>query len=96
MKPTHAFAPDTKSIPKAPTKQAADAKTLFKHANVEEDEGSNDNDASDDASGHEGEDVNDNDDGDAAADQDAGNDNGADDNGTGDNEGDDGGGGESE
>jgi hypothetical protein len=92
-KPTHSLAPDIKSTRKPPTRQQADTKTLFKHANFEEEEGSNDNDSVENASGNEGEDVNDNDTGDAAADQDDGNNNGADDNGADDNEDDDGGGG---
>jgi len=88
MKPTHALAPDKTSTRKSPTRQQADAKTLFKHANIEEEEGSNDNDSTENASGNEGEDVNDDDGSEAAADQDDGDNNGAD-----DNEGDDGGGG---
>ena len=97
MKPTHSLAPDTKSARNPPTRQQADTKTSFKHANIEEEEGSNDNDGTENASGNEGEDVNDDDTGEAAAGQDEGDNSGADDNGADDNEGDDdGGGGESE
>jgi len=92
MKPTHSLAPDTKSTRKSPTRQQADTKPSFKHANIEEEEGSNDNDSTENASGNEGEDANDDDAGEAAAGQDDGDNNGADDN----EDDDDGGGGESE
>ena len=93
IKRTHTLASDTRSAPKLPVEQQADAKALFKHPNTEQETGSNDsndNDNKDDASADEGEDANNDDAGDAAADEDPGDDNGADDD-AGDDNGDDGG-----
>ena len=90
IKPTHTLASDTRNAPKLPVEQQADAKALFKHPNIEQETGSNDNDNKDDASADEGEDANNDDAGDAAADEDPGDDNGADDD-AGDDNADDGG-----
>src|SRR5262245_14805798 len=92
IKPTHVLARDSKSARKPPTRQQADAKTLFKYPNIEEEEGPGDNDSVDDPSGDEGEDVNDDDGDGTAADQNTGDDHGGDDNRADDNGDDDAGG----
>lgn len=79
-KQIHPLSPDTKSNPKPPMGQQADARTLLKDPNTEQETGSSDNGNKDDASNDEGEDVNDDDDGDATADEGTGDDNGADEN----------------
>ena len=89
-KQIHALSPDTKSNPKPPMGQHADARTLLKDPNTEQETGSSDDGNKDDASSDEGEDVNDDDGSNAGADEDAGDDNGADEN-EGDDGGDDGG-----
>ena len=74
------------------TRQQADGKTFFKHANTEE-EGGSDNDENADGTSNDDENTADDNANNAGADQDTGNDDGTNDNGTDDDAGDDGDGG---
>jgi hypothetical protein len=74
------------------TRQQADAKTFFKHANTEEEVSSDNDDSVEGAPNDDGENTADDNADNAAGDQDTGNDDGANDNGADDDAGDDGGG----
>jgi hypothetical protein len=79
-KPAHTPAPDTKTAQDESTGQEADAKSLLKDANTDEEVTSDDDDSIDDPSGDEGEDINDDDGGGAVGDEGTEGDDGGDDN----------------
>jgi hypothetical protein len=77
----HSATLDTRTTRKPPVEQKADAKTLFKHANTEDETNPSDNDGIDNPSGNKGEDVDGDDDNDAVDNENPGDDDGADDDG---------------
>jgi hypothetical protein len=89
MKPTHTPVPDSRSAQQNPTRQEADAKTLFDDVNNDEDAASDDDDSMTGASDNQDENVNDSG-GDAPDDQDTGDNDAGDDDGADDNGGDEG------